>query len=72
MPTVQEFEKWYSATQAGEEIGVSRQAVHKMLHNKRLRYANTAIGALIDPVSVHEVKARRSSRSRGARGPSEQ
>jgi predicted DNA-binding protein (UPF0251 family) len=65
MPTVQEFEKWYSATQAGEEIGVSRQAVHKMLHNKRLRYANTAIGALIDPVSVREVKARRSSSGRG-------
>ncbi len=70
MPTVQEFERWYSATQAGEEIGVSRQAVHKMLHNKRLRYANTAIGMLIDPVSVHEVKARRARR--GARGPSEQ
>jgi predicted DNA-binding protein (UPF0251 family) len=65
MPTVQEFERWYSATQAGERIGVSRQAVHKMLHNKRLRYADTAIGVLIDPVSVQEIKARRSSAGRG-------
>jgi predicted DNA-binding protein (UPF0251 family) len=64
MPTVQEFERWYSATQAGERIGVSRQAVHKMLHNKRLRYADTAIGVLIDPVSVQEIKARRAARSR--------
>jgi hypothetical protein len=65
MPTVQEFEKWYSATQAGERIGVSRQAVHKMLHNKRLRYADTAIGVLIDPVSVRDMQARRSSAGRG-------
>jgi hypothetical protein len=72
MPTVEEFEKWYSATQAGEEIGVSRQAVHKMLKNRRLRFADTAIGVLIDPVSVRDMRDRRSSSSRGARGPSEQ
>lgn len=68
MPTVGEFEKWYSATQAGERIGVSRQAVHKMLQNKRLRYADTAIGVLIDPVSVHDMRdmrdRRRAARSR--------
>jgi predicted transcriptional regulator len=65
MPTVQEFERWYSATQAGETLGVSRQAVHKMLHNKRLRYADTAIGVLIDPVSVHDMRDRR--RGKGGR-----
>jgi hypothetical protein len=68
MPTVNEFEQWYSATQAGEMIGVSRQAVHKMLHNKRLRYADTAIGVLIDPVSVRDMRDMRDRRRAAKQG----
>ncbi len=69
MPTVEEFETWYSASQAGDEIGVSRQAVHKMLKNRRLRFADTALGALIDPASVREVKARRAHHKSSEDGP---
>lgn len=59
MPTVHEFEMWCSTPQAADRLGVSRQAVHKMLKQKRLRFAATSLGPLIDPASVEDMKARR-------------
>jgi predicted DNA-binding protein (UPF0251 family) len=59
MPSVHEFEKWMSAGQAAERIGVSRQAVWKMAGEKRIRVANTANGILVDPVSVEAMIRRR-------------
>jgi predicted DNA-binding protein (UPF0251 family) len=59
MPTIHEFERWMSAGQAAEEVGVSRQAIWKAANEKRLRVANTANGILVDPVSVEAMVRRR-------------
>ena len=59
MPSVHEFERWMSAGQAAEEVGVSRQAIWKAANEKRLRVANTANGILVDPVSVEAMVRRR-------------
>ncbi len=59
MPSVHEFEKWMSAGEAAERIGVSRQAIWKAANEKRLRVANTANGILVDPLSVEAMIRRR-------------
>jgi predicted DNA-binding protein (UPF0251 family) len=61
MPSINEFERWLSAGQAAERIGVSRQAVWKMANEKRLRVADTANGILVDPVSVEAMIRRRAA-----------
>jgi hypothetical protein len=59
MPSIADFEKWMSAGEAAERIGVSRQAVWKMANEKRIRVANTANGILVDPLSVEAMIRRR-------------
>ncbi len=61
MPTIHEFERWMSAGQAAERIGVSRQAVWKMAREKRIRVADTANGILVDPASVSAMIRRRAA-----------
>lgn len=61
MPTIHEFEKWMSAGQAAEEVGVSRQAIWKAANEKRIRVANTANGILVDPASVSAMIRRRAA-----------
>ncbi len=61
MPTIHEFEKWLSAGQAAERVGVSRQAIWKAANEKRLRVANTANGILVDPASVAAMIRRRAA-----------
>ncbi len=61
MPRISEFERWLSAGQAAERIGVSRQAIWKAANEKRIRVANTANGLLVDPVSVEAMIRRRAS-----------
>ncbi len=61
MPRISEFERWLSAGQAAERIGVSRQAIWKAAREKRIRVANTANGLLVDPVSVEAMIRRRAA-----------
>jgi hypothetical protein len=61
MPTIHDFEKWLSAGQAAEEVGVSRQAIWKAAKEKRLRVADTANGILVDPASVAAMIRRRAA-----------
>ena len=61
MPTIHEFERWMSAGQAAERVGVSRQAIWKAANEKRIRVANTANGILVDPASVAAMIRRRAA-----------
>jgi hypothetical protein len=47
-----DLEKWLSAADVARLRGVSRQAVHKQLENRRYRAVKTRIGWLVDPESV--------------------
>ncbi len=61
MPSMQEFSTWLTPSEAGGELGISRQAVHKHLRrqNKTFRAVRTHFGWLIDPASVDAYKKRR-------------
>jgi hypothetical protein len=62
MVRLQELEAWWGATNAAKQLGVTRQAVHYMLKEGRLRGIKTEIGWLVDPVSVEREKLRRELR----------
>lgn len=66
MPSMREFSTWLTPTEAGERIGVSKQALYRHLHNGKFRAVETHAGWLIDPQSVEAFAARRGQR-RGAR-----
>jgi excisionase family DNA binding protein len=51
---MKDFEKWLTATDAAERIGISRQAIHKWLEDGKLRAVKTRLGWLIDPEAVEE------------------
>ena len=63
MPTISEFEKWLTTSQAASKLGKTRQGVTWMLENRKLRAAKTQLGWLIDPKSVEA--ARREDQKRG-------
>ena len=52
MPTLGEFEKWLTTSQAASRLGKSRQGVTWMIENRRLRAVKTQLGYLVDPESV--------------------
>jgi excisionase family DNA binding protein len=54
MPSLQEFEKWFTTGQAASKLGKSRQGVTWLVENKRLRAVKTQLGYLIDPDSVDQ------------------
>ncbi len=62
MPSIKEFETWMTPAGAGRRIGISKQAVHKLLENGRFRAARTNAGWLLDPASVEEYREARAER----------
>ena len=59
MPTLKEFERWLSTSQAASEMGKTRQGVLWLLENGRLRGVRTQLGWLIDPRAVEDYRRRR-------------
>jgi hypothetical protein len=64
VPTLKEFEKWLTTSQAASKMGKTRQGVLWMLENGRLRGVQTALGWLVDPAAVAEAKEKESARQR--------
>jgi excisionase family DNA binding protein len=58
MPTLSEFEKWLTTSQAASKLHKSRQGVTWMVENKKLRAVKTQLGWLIDPQAVEAHKER--------------
>ena len=56
MPSIREFERWLTTSDTASKLGKSRQGVVWMLENRRLRGARTALGWLVDPASVEELR----------------
>ncbi len=56
MPTLAEFEKWLTTSQAARELGKSRQGVTWMVENRKLRAVKTQLGWLIDPKAVEALQ----------------
>ena len=54
MPSLREFEKWLSITQAAQRLGKTRTGVTWLVENRKIRAVKTAIGYLLDPQSVEE------------------
>jgi len=52
VPTISEFEKWLTTSQAASKMGKTRQGVTWLCEARRLRAAKTQLGWLIDPKSV--------------------
>lgn len=55
MPTIREFEQWFTTGQSASRLGKTRQGVVWMLENRRLRGARTALGWLCDPADVERL-----------------
>jgi excisionase family DNA binding protein len=56
---LEELEEWLTPGDAAEVIGVSRQWIHKLLEERRLRSVKTRAGWLIDPADAERVAAER-------------
>jgi excisionase family DNA binding protein len=56
MPTLTEFEKWLTTSQAASRLGKSRQGVTWMVENRKLRAVKTQLGWLIDPGAVASLR----------------
>lgn len=60
---MREFETWLTPSEAGDVIGMSRQAVHKrLLAGGTFRAVRTHFGWLLDPKSVEDFKRERAGR----------
>lgn len=59
MPTLREFERWLSTSQAAERMGKTRQGALWLAKNKRVRAVETSIGWLYDPEDVERVTSAR-------------
>jgi predicted site-specific integrase-resolvase len=61
-----EIAEWWTAPQAAKRLGIAPITVHRVIAAGRLRAVYTALGALVDPVSVEAYAAtRRPARHRG-------
>ena len=56
---MKDFENWLTITDAAEQIGITRQAVHKRLRDGKLRGVETRLGWLIDPEAVEKAAQER-------------
>jgi excisionase family DNA binding protein len=56
---LEELEDWIGPGEAATRIGVSRQWVHKLLEERRLRAVKTRAGWIIDPDDVDRVRRER-------------
>jgi excisionase family DNA binding protein len=52
VPTLSQFEKWLTTSQAASKLGKSRQGVTWMIENRKLRAVKTQLGWLVDPTAV--------------------
>ena len=52
MPSIREFEKWFTTSEAASKLGKSRQGVVWLCEHGKLRAARTALGWLVDPKAV--------------------
>ena len=52
MPSIREFEKWFTTGDAASALGKTPQGIKWLLENRRLRGARTRLGWLVDPSDV--------------------
>ncbi len=52
MPSIREFERWFTTGDTASALGKTPQGVKWMLENRRLRGARTRLGWLVDPSDV--------------------
>jgi excisionase family DNA binding protein len=52
LPSVREFEEWFTTSEAASSLGKSRQGVVWLCENRRLRAARTRLAWLVDPNDV--------------------
>ena len=62
MVTLKELENWLTPAEAGQIMGMSKQAVHKHLSEKTLRAVKTHQGWLVDPEDAERVAKERRGR----------
>lgn len=51
---LKDLENWLTPYEAGQRLGITRQAIHKRLNEGKLRAVKTRQGWLIDPESVED------------------
>lgn len=56
MPSLKEFERWLTTSEAASKMGKSRQGVVWLCENGRLRAVRTHLGWLVDPKAVEKEK----------------
>ena len=64
MPTIREFEKWLTTSQAASKLSKSRQGVLWLAENGHLRGVKTQLGWLIDPQAVEHYQNQEETRRR--------
>jgi hypothetical protein len=52
LPSIREFEQWFTTSQAASDLGKTRQGVVWLCEHGRLRAARTPLGWLVDPKDV--------------------
>jgi hypothetical protein len=68
MPSIREFEDWYTTGDAASALGKTPQGIKHILNERRLRGARTRLGWLIDPKDVeryareHGIELRKESK----------
>jgi excisionase family DNA binding protein len=66
---LKDLERWITPGDLAQELGISRQAVHKRLKDGKLRAVKTRQGWLIDPAEASGAGAARRPRDgHGGRG----
>jgi len=60
--TLKELENWLTPAEAGQVMGMSKQAVHGHLEQKTLRAVKTHQGWLVDPADAERVAKERKSK----------
>ncbi len=63
-----DLEKWLTTAEAGEVIGISKQAVHKRFEARTLRGVRTKLGLLIDPADADRVAGERAEKKASKQG----
>jgi excisionase family DNA binding protein len=52
LPSIRDFEEWFTTSEAASRLSKSRQGVVWLCENGRLRAARTRLGWLVDPKDV--------------------
>lgn len=59
---LKELESWLTPAEAGEVVGISKQAVVKRLENATIRGVKTHQGWLVDPKDAERLRREREER----------